>query len=338
MTADVADTSHRAPQAAYRLVLANAFDHLRKAAEAFSESHLTYSVEYFATGLELILKARLMREHWALLFAEPHKASPERLSDGSFKSIGLDRLIETVFVLTRVSLRPEAKATFHEIRNARNRALHFHVEESAIAAAASQQVRGWGELKALLQGAWADAFDIDDEVDERVRETDERFHFQRDFLSKKYDQLKEHLEHAYGGRLAQCSSCRLQSAVLERPDEHLTIATCEVCGYNSDQWRCDSCNGENLISHSSVKCRHCGEAVAVLGFCGSCNDHTVGAPDGITRCFSCGTVFIEQDDPCEWCGELWFGSDLGESYAFGCGECGGSFEAATGETFSFDED
>lgn len=55
----------------------SAMDFLKRAVDEI-EKHPKYSVIHFATAVELILKARLMHEHWALVVEKTSDADVER--------------------------------------------------------------------------------------------------------------------------------------------------------------------------------------------------------------------------------------------------------------------
>src|SRR5712692_8889514 len=70
-------------------LIENAFDFLQEAIDCLREGSprkLKYSVLHLASAAELLLKARLSREHWSLIFKDPAKASEESFASGEFAS------------------------------------------------------------------------------------------------------------------------------------------------------------------------------------------------------------------------------------------------------------
>ena len=53
-----------------------------------------YAIMHLAMGAELLLKARLFREHWTLVFDKPESANRARLAVGDFKSVGPEQCVE----------------------------------------------------------------------------------------------------------------------------------------------------------------------------------------------------------------------------------------------------
>jgi len=64
----------------------SAFDFLEKSVDEL-EKHPKYSVIHFATAVELLLKARLMREHWTLVVERASDAVLKDFLDGKLRTI-----------------------------------------------------------------------------------------------------------------------------------------------------------------------------------------------------------------------------------------------------------
>jgi len=52
-----------------------------------TKQDLKYAVLHSHSGVELILKERLRREHWSLVFEKPEEASKEKYESGKFISV-----------------------------------------------------------------------------------------------------------------------------------------------------------------------------------------------------------------------------------------------------------
>jgi hypothetical protein len=63
------------------------------------------SVLHFATGLELVLKSRLFREHWTLIAEKPHGATWNKLRAGDLLTLSAKKLCETISAVTGESLK-----------------------------------------------------------------------------------------------------------------------------------------------------------------------------------------------------------------------------------------
>jgi hypothetical protein len=70
----------------------NAFDFLREAIAEFRDKP-KYSIIHFCAAVELILKARLLREHWTLVLRQPEKADLVKFKTGDFLSISVKEAV-----------------------------------------------------------------------------------------------------------------------------------------------------------------------------------------------------------------------------------------------------
>jgi hypothetical protein len=73
-------------------LIQNALDYLRSAADYSIKGDtrsLKYAVLHLDAAIELVLKARLAREHWSLIFENSDKASLQAMSSGDFVSVDI---------------------------------------------------------------------------------------------------------------------------------------------------------------------------------------------------------------------------------------------------------
>lgn len=67
----------------------NAFDFLERGIAEFDKSP-KYSVIHFCAAVEMLLKARLMKEHWSLIVSRPEQANRTKFLAGDFASVTLE--------------------------------------------------------------------------------------------------------------------------------------------------------------------------------------------------------------------------------------------------------
>ena len=67
----------------------NAFDFLERGISEFDKSP-KYSVIHFCAAVEMLLKARLMKEHWSLIVSKPDQANLAKFMAGDFSSVTLE--------------------------------------------------------------------------------------------------------------------------------------------------------------------------------------------------------------------------------------------------------
>lgn len=114
--------THKSPEGFSSLV-ENAFDFLQRSLEEVNE-HPKYSVIHFCSGIELLLKARLLSEHWALVTVKPGEASKQKFKAGEFESVNLRQCFDRIENACEEKLTEE-RACFMELAAHRNRVIHF---------------------------------------------------------------------------------------------------------------------------------------------------------------------------------------------------------------------
>lgn len=87
-----------------------------------------YSLLSLASGLELILKARLDIEHWSLLFANVDNASKEKMIQGDFVSVDFKTALSRLKNISGVCLPFQVEKDLKAIRGMRNKIMHFAVD------------------------------------------------------------------------------------------------------------------------------------------------------------------------------------------------------------------
>jgi len=72
----------------------NAFDFLGRGIEEFDKAP-KYSVIHFCAAVEMLLKARLMKEHWSLIVSRPDQAKLHSFIAGDFTSVTMNEATGT---------------------------------------------------------------------------------------------------------------------------------------------------------------------------------------------------------------------------------------------------
>src|SRR5437667_8466465 len=133
-------TDQTGPDQVHFTLLENGLDFVWSAVEhlsvATSKRELKYALLHLVSGIELILKERLRREDWKLLFPNPEKANEARYKTGDFKSVDFGKLIDLVEGYCFDGNWEDAES-LQAVRQQRNRFEHFEATESAEAVIAS---------------------------------------------------------------------------------------------------------------------------------------------------------------------------------------------------------
>src|SRR5665213_2704851 len=102
-----------------------------------SQRNMKYAILHLFSGVLLILKERVRREHWALIFANPTNANKEKYLKGEFNSVNFDQLITLIKDVCGVQIPEDDEKALVKLRNERNRAEHFEFQANSIALKAS---------------------------------------------------------------------------------------------------------------------------------------------------------------------------------------------------------
>lgn len=202
------------------------------------ESSPRFAAVHFATGVELLLKARLAIEHWVLIFAQPERATREALFLGDFRSVGPGAAMDRLGKILSAPLPRAARQAFESLAKRRNRFIHFAdpsllvsgaERERLIEVMAEEQIRAWYELHALLKGDWAADFKPYETTIDRL---DGAMHGQRRFLAHKADRIAEDLDtvRTGGGTVDKCDACGFTAVVEAARYGDLGVGLCRVCG------------------------------------------------------------------------------------------------------------
>jgi ribosomal protein S27AE len=89
-----------------------------------------YALLHFSSGVELVLKYRLLCEHWTYIFSDMNKASKNNLESGDFKSVDNVTIIERLENLCGINISDKDKQVLKRVRTARNKMEHFTLDES----------------------------------------------------------------------------------------------------------------------------------------------------------------------------------------------------------------
>lgn len=316
------------------------------------QSQPKFAVINLATGIELLLKARLVREHWALIVAKPEKASLAHFASGSFQSVNLDDAVSRLRNVVGLTLTKEEEHCFGRLRDHRNKFIHFvHPEfgtpvgTAALSTLAAEQCQAWFLLRRLLEERWSPHFGA---YVKDIAKIHRLIAKNREFLSGKYQALRPEIEAASraGAVYDVCGVCGFTSSLTSLREDPLMESQCAVCDRRNDflAVTCPSCNAGIRVSDvGEAECSGCGYMTSLewlietfgpyedpkedplTGYCTFCENtetRTVVPLVEMLLCLSC----LEEHgriNTCQYCGESIAGDTEG-SYTFGCLLCDGA--------------
>ncbi len=327
----------------------NAFDFLERGIAEFDKSP-KYSVIHFCAAVEMLLKARLMKEHWSLIVSKPDQASLAKFMAGDFISVTLEDARVRIRDVAGEDIGDDAYGSFRALANHRNKMVHFFhngldSDEKAKAQIVAEHCRSWFHLHRLLN-RWDTYFH---DFGSEIAHADRAMKGHRKYLAAKFKALKPELDAARkaGSAPKACSACGFKAGIPDALDDQIASLRCLVCDHAETQveFECPHC-GESIViaNEGYATCERCDGAIEpehlvdaltkdVVGTkdyfetglpanCGTCEGyHTVVECGDHYFCANCFDI-SDHVEQCEWCNELNTG-DMEHSYSVGCSHCDG---------------
>jgi len=333
-------------------IVNNAFDFLEASIEQFDKS-AKFSVIAFQSAIELFLKSRLFKEHWALVLIEPNLANKDKFIQGDFKSVGVEEANARLKSICKDGLGAVEIDCFIKLTRHRNQMVHFfhasqHAED-AKEAVVSELCRAWYYLHRLLTVQWGSHFG---NFANELSAVDDKMHKHRDFLKKKFQLVEGQIEDkkSKGHGIQRCPSCRFKAMFVSQ--DHPTFEReCLVC--KLEDWgvkvECPDCEttqwlvGDCWSPCETKKCDHSFDAEEVADLikydtsnpgdvddpseaaCADCDslDCVVKLENGKWLCVNCFVLHDDSDiGQCGWCNG--YCVNLSEdSFMLGCAACEG---------------
>lgn len=330
----------------------NAFDFLTRAVDEFQDAP-KYSVIHFVSSVELLLKAKLIKQKLSLVLSEPYDIAPDKFLAGDFKSASLKDCCKRIEINQGKGIDKDTYDCFCALANHRNRIIHFYHGgldggESERVEIVAEQARAWFYLHRLLE-KWGGDFR---EHSARIKQADKAMHRHKSYLAEKFSLVSSEISHAgnRGALVVECPACNFCAALTFDEGEGVFQATCLVCQHScvGVSFCCDSC--ENMLSFVNEgwgECSSCSRKyepsdLADVLFdsvgaycavstgaeayndicCGVCSSHyVVRRPDDTFFCCAC----FDQCNggwQCDWCG-VWSTSNPSDDYVPSCDSCEG---------------
>ncbi|WP_300451882.1 hypothetical protein [Accumulibacter sp.] len=298
----------------------------------------------------MLLKARLMKEHWSLIVSKPDQANLTKFMAGDFISVTLEDCRARIRDVAGEDIGDDAYNSFRALANHRNKMVHFFhqgldSDEKAKAQIVAEHCRSWFHLHRLLN-RWGGYFH---DFGSEIAHADRAMKGHRKYLAAKFKALKPELDAARkaGSAPKACSACGFKAAIPDALDDQIASLRCLVCDHTETQveLECPHC-GESVVlaNEGYATCDHCGGSIEpehlvdvltkdVVGTkdyfetglpanCGTCEGyHTVVERDDMYFCANCFEL-SDHVEQCEWCNELNTG-DMEHSYSVGCSHCDG---------------
>lgn len=280
-----------------------------KDVQAAEPKRLKYAILHSASAIELILKARLVDEHWALVFRDPGKAELDNFREGKFQSVDFQEAQERLERICKLDLAKH-KPILKILRETRNRVQHFEFS-AEVPEVVSILVKTWSFLWDFIHDNLPDNVDDHGTILDEIKELVVK---QEDFIDERLKEIEPKLESLKKEEslVLSCPSCLQETMEVPGGDNPV----CHFCRYEgdaeqvADDWASvfvgypHTDPKERLISPVLKECRSCGYETMIefesgsmypadpAWICFTCG--AAGSPT--TKCHSCGEEFPWEAD------------------------------------------
>ncbi|MCL7429810.1 hypothetical protein [Streptomyces sp. YS415] len=290
--------------------LRSVVDHLT-AADPPAPRDLKYAVLHLQAAAEVLLKARLLQEHWSQIFKEPGTATRKKFEDGDFESCSTQAAIARLRNVAGVPVDQKGEKALNALVKSRNALQHFGLTTPARAV----EARAAEVLSFLMDFIHAELpVEEESKVEEELAYVRARLSDIQAFLKQRHDELRADLEKVRDVTV-QCPLCAQWAVVLGTGIGPLSCRFCHH-GWSSatlaavdaglvqvdgiEVVDCPECCEEAVLvglaslasapGHRHSLCFACGRGYAALLLCESCGCHYAPRPDDAGMCLECSTV------------------------------------------------
>ncbi|CCO50370.1 hypothetical protein VIBNISOn1_p0207 [Vibrio nigripulchritudo SOn1] len=120
----VSMSKSKIPQEMFQHVVNNALDFLGQSIAELQQKP-KYSVIHFHAAIELVLKARLMSEHWSLVVSPKKQADWQEFTQGKFVSVTLEEAATRLEKVAQSGLGDKQLKLFRAVTKHRNQMVHL---------------------------------------------------------------------------------------------------------------------------------------------------------------------------------------------------------------------
>lgn len=119
--------------------LVTALEHLSAGAAPPDNQRLKYAVLHLQAATEVLLKARLVEEHWSLVFDNPGTANRKKYEEGDFESCSMTAALDRLKCIVGVKVHDKQDKAIKSLAKTRNALTHFGHTRKEVSAYAVEQ-------------------------------------------------------------------------------------------------------------------------------------------------------------------------------------------------------
>ena len=276
----------------------NALDYVLSAAEQVEEGdarNIKYAILHLFAGIELLLKARLQRVHWSLLFDDVDKAQQSAIQSGDFKSVDFDGACERLKKIGQVTLDKSDLEQLKSLRLMRNKVQHFAI---TVNEAEAKALLGLGASFVIefCKQHLPELLDSHKQVIEDIRTKLVEF---QEFVAERLKAIQPILDVA--PHLWDCPNCMQETLMMGIGDD----PKCAFCDQTISAEQLAIDHDENGAPATCPECRRstCSMQIAgdgIVWICTSCFQDFDG-DTYIEGCSSCGCLIKNDETYCSEC-------------------------------------
>jgi hypothetical protein len=281
----------------------NGLDYLRSVVDHLTGEpdarDLKYAVLHLQAATEVLLKARLQREHWSLVLKEPGRADRAKFDKGEFESCSTTEAVTRLRGIVGVKISEKDTKEIDKLAKTRNALQHYGLTDSAhaIEARAAKVLDILLDFitEHLMPGLRGEDANHAEEAMDDIRGP---LNEMKSFIKTRMDRLSSELQ-PHAEKTVACPDCRQFAMVADIP------LTCRFCGviygdkaealavdYVEDVLGEDRYFSSRDDGLPPVRvCPGCGSEALVL------EAHTAASPGVLTPlCLCCGARFDDLRD------------------------------------------
>jgi hypothetical protein len=258
-----------------------------------SKRDLKYAVLHLYSGTVLVLKERLRRENWKLLFADPKKADEETFKEGNFHGPNLDQCLKSLEEID-VEISEDHERQLRLLANRRKHLEHFRFTDSAEAImAVTADILGFLIDFIGSQFETEHLDNVHTDMLNRIRSKSVEFD---GFVDSRWENIGLEIEAA--GTVVSCPTCLEEACAIGDSVE------CKFCGYKND----DSFSAaDEYITRVLGESRYALEkdgGIWPKHKCPSCDWYSLVDCESQHICFKCGATWEPNElSECSSCSE-----------------------------------
>jgi hypothetical protein len=272
-------------------------NHLSK---SLSKADIKYGILHLSSGIELVLKYRLSKEHWSLLFQDIDKASRDSFESGDFKSVDFESCISRLKKISSLEIKDEDCNNLKLFKKKRNKFEHFNILDSEIALK-SYSTKVLSFIIDFIDEyiPKEDIKDSESEILDKIRQNLVKFN---EFVKHRLEEIKPILDSSKYSPIVVCPICFQETLEIDNG------AKCYFCNYNGTGYEVAENFINNVLGIDKYSCIKDGGDYP-LYICPNCGLETFVYSDTDTGlnswiCFSCGNCYDYDDiDFCSVCNE-----------------------------------